>query len=266
MKKLLCLLLPLLLLTGCSFRTATYSSATEPEKPDTEFRRETIYYHVLYDVTTEYADGRTEAIHYTFGDGKTYAYGEHYLDRRPVSAEFEEDGELVRTEEYIRDESGNITAIIPDGDDSKAQRFELTYDENGNIIQRLVTGGSSEADKEVYAYDGQNRVCELSEYSGGQLLRRTETVYAENGYVDTVTVYDANGAVTLLQKYTLNEDGYSETVLEYDGDGTLLSRREKGHNVDHLVVSEEVYDAEDNLLYSIYSRYSTGSYSYLVEE
>lgn len=266
MKKLLCILLPLLLLTGCGFRTATYTSATEPEKVDTEIRFETITHQMLYDVTIEYADGHTEEIHYTYGEGTTYAYGEHWLDRRPLSATFEEDGKEVGFEEYLRDEQGSITAIIPDGDESRAQHFELTYDENGNITRRLISGGTGDADQEIYTYDDRNRVCEFAEYQGETLLRRTVTEYTEGGNVQTVTVYDGTGAVTLRQEYTLDESGYNETVLEYDGSGNLLRRLERGYNIDRIVVAEEVYDAQDEWLYSVYSRYVGNSYTYMVTE
>lgn len=264
MKKLVILILAAVLLSGCSFGTRVYtneSAATFPSIPDMEMVVEK--YYVIQEINKEYADGRTERVEYERVEKPMLRY-DGQLRTCNESAKVYENDELVRSEAYVVDDRVNVIRMVPDGEESKALDYQLTYDEKNNVTEKRTLEAGLKTKRETFSYNEYNQVTEHCEYEGETLIFRSVTEYGETGWRKAVTCYDGNGNIVTRQECTADEKKYSETVLEYDAAGTLLRRLENGYDVGKNLVAQEVFDADGQFMERTYWRYLTGSYSYLV--
>ncbi|MDO4414656.1 MAG: S-layer homology domain-containing protein, partial [Erysipelotrichaceae bacterium] len=230
-----------------------------------------------------YADGTSEKYTYssdgaitqrTLRDGGkiNISYGSDDLP-----AEFSyADGSKTR---YTYDDAGNVTSIEEDG-----ELTSIKYDSNGNVTAIVYPDGKTIA----YVYDGKNRLSSVTDSAGFTtkyiydettgLLRRmtdgegnilaeyerdanglitrqingngTSTVYTyDNGNVNSITLYQADGTVISSEKYTFDQMGNvskKETLdgtwnYEYDARNQLT----KSTAPDGTVTSY-IYDAAGN--------------------
>ena len=203
----------------------------------------------LHEKTVVYADGRTEKEEYLY----------EQADMRvswPAWAMVRYENDVKLGQETLRwDELENLISAVPDWAEGVTRTYELTYDEAGQISTRIVLYDGVEVREEQYTYDGQGRETERRVYVAGQLQSRTTTEYGETGRRLKITEYDATDHITSWQTCEFYERTKVETVLAYDGAGKLQSRDINYYSVADVVIKQEHYDAEDNLLYTAKWRY-----------
>lgn len=264
MKKLVILILAAVLLSGCSFGTRVYTNEPEATFPTFQEKEMVVEkYYVIKEINKEYADGRTERVEYETAE-KPMRTADDIVRSYNESAKVYENDELVRSEAYVVDDRVNVVRMVPDGEESKALDYQLTYDEKNNMTERRTLEAGQETKRETFVYNGNNQVTEHCEYEGETLTRRTVTEYGETGWRTAVTCYDGEGNVVTRQECAADEEKYSETVLEYDAAGTLLRRLENGYDIGKNLVAQEIFDADGQFVERTYWRYLTGTYSYLV--
>lgn len=264
MKRVVVLLMLSVMLSGCTFGTRVYTNeeeATSPSIPEMEMVVEK--YYTIQEINREYADGSTEQAVYKSAQ-KPVQRDDGQLRVYNSSAEFYENDRLVRTEAYEVDNRANVICMVPDGDETQAMEYRLSYDEEGNITEKTTLSGGHESIRETFLYNENAQVTEHREYEGDTLISRTVTEYGENGWRTAVTKFDGEGNVLTRQECTADEQKYSETVLEYDGNGALLRRMENGYDIGKNLVTQEVFDPQGNFAQRTYWRYLSGSHSYLV--
>ncbi len=249
MKRLVCLILLALLLSGCAISIPVYQaeipSATEPTE---ERQVVTVYYHNIYEENTEYPDGRTTRREYTYSqEAKRWLL-------QYTGCIFYENGQEVRREDYIRDQWDSIISI--QGEDTTD--FALTY-ENYKVVKKVISVNGAEAGWEAYTYNDQGLLTETQVWEAGVLARRTVTEYDSDGHRTKVTHYDGGDNITGYALCEYDTSTHKETYTEYDAQDRLLGYRSHSCDLHGNILIEEAYDPEDNLLYTTYRRIGTGT-------
>lgn len=260
MKRIVSLALAALLLTGCSFGTRVYTNEPTSTIPDMELVVEKYYF--IAEINREYADGRTERTEYERAE-KPLRRDDGQIREYNCAMAVYENEVSVRCESYEVDDRGNVIRMIPNGDETSAEEYQLRYDENYNITEKQTFVAGEERRCEIFFYNERGQVTEHSVYEKDALVQRTVTEYGENGWRTAVVTYDGAGEILTRMECTADLEKYKETVLEYDGAGVLLRRMENGYDIGMNLVAQEVFDGEGNSLERTYWRYVSGSYSYL---
>ena len=215
MKKLICLMLTILLLTGCA---ATYDGPTVEKPMLTEYTVD--HYYAFFDF---------EEVHYT--DRTVYAYD--IYGNRVREMEYR-DNELQEVTNLKYDDRGNCisrTTWDHSGWLPKfSSRIQRTYDEQNRILSYVNRNfWGPEVSGSYYSYDDENRI---------------RTYRDEHGEVLQTTWYDENGNDI---RQTAKE---FETIYRYDNRGNLLGWVGYKNGVE-TERYEAVYDEKDRQILGI---------------
>lgn len=217
MKKLLCLMLVLLLLSGCS-QTAPEERAptTQPSVPDPT-------------ATGTYL--LTEQIHY---DSK---------DRVNVRMEVTFNGQLL-PETVFLDSGADVTYIPEYDDNSMITGFSMSrmlygeetvsrylLNDHGDIIQQTADGKTTDI---ACSYDSSGRVIKKETSTGGNLSSVKTWAYDGQGNLTEASSTDGNGGYTLIYENT-----YDGTLL------TAIHCKFEGGETEHT--ESFTYDEEGRL-------------------
>ena len=257
MKKLLALVLALVCvlgLTGCSllFDQELKEEISEIIE-ESNVQLVTEYYHHLQEVNIEYANGNTRKLQYTYPEAANQ-FLEDY-----IGCIVFENGQQVRSEEYIRDENDNIISIVSD---TETTTFTITYDANSLITQKIILVDGIEVGQEEYLYNEDGLLSEYSVYESNNLVERVVTDYDENGKRTKITRYNGAGSVIGYDVCEYDQKTHKEKVSQYDANGELLGYVMNSYDLYDLILVEEAYDESGNLLSKTTRRYETGEITY----
>ena len=257
MKKLLALVLALVCvlgLTGCSlFFDQELKEEISEIIEESDVQLVTEYYHHLQEVNIEYANGNTRKLQYTYPEAANQ-FLEDY-----IGCIVFENGQQVRSEEYVRDENDNIISIISN---SETTTFTITYDANSLITQKIVSVDGVEVGQEEYLYNEDGLITEYSVYESNNLVERVVTDYDENGKRTKITRYNGAGNVISYDVCEFDQKTHKEKVSQYDANGELLGYVMNSYDLYGLILVEEAYDASGNLLSKTTRRYENGEITY----
>ncbi len=251
MKRLFaCLILTALLLSGCGVLDDP-ELQSEIQKIIEENEREivTVYYHDLYEVRTEYADGRTARQEYTYSEE-----AQKWL-LQYTGCIYYENGQEVGREEYVRDEWDSVVSILTE---RSTTTFDLTY-EDYRVVKKVIFVNGEETGHEEYAYNDQGLLTETRGYQDGTLTQRTVTEYGPEGRRTKITRYDGAGTVTGYDVCEFDKAKYKETLSRYDAGGILLGYWINSFDIHFNIIQEEAYSPEGGLISTTYRRIGTGS-------
>ena len=257
MKKSLAFILLLIFvlpLTGCQllFDEEPHNEISEIiEESDVQLKVKA--YHHIQEVNIEYINGDTCKLVYSYPEAAN-AFWKDY-----IGCVVFENGQQVRSEEYIRDEKDNIISIISE---DSATTYTLTYDENDNITKKVITVDGIEQGHEAYIYNTQEQLTETAIYQNGSLMQRMATEYDERGRRTKITRYDGAENVTSYDICEFDQNKYKEKVMQYQTDGTLIGYQINFYDLYDLVLIEEAYDINDNLVSTTTRKYSSGEITY----
>lgn len=274
-------------LSGCSITMLreVYESETGETLPIKEGTLVTEYTYFIQYTETKYADGTSTKIHYEYRDIKDPRNPSH-ITQENSQCIYYENGEIIGTETYIRDEYGNILTSTPDWEGGETQTFEYTYDENDHILtETAYTNGAlnyeavytydeqgnrtcaeyrgDSVERFEYAYDNQSRLIEETRYLDGSRMNRTITEYDESGNRQKVTFFDGTGNLTGYEEYTFDQKSSKETVREYSSSGTLQRYFVNSYNIDNKMIYQEVFSPEDKLISATNWYMVRSSYTYM---
>lgn len=251
MKRLLCLLLAALLLTGCTGKN--------PEEPtETQPAVKTVYVHKSITRIQGDTIGRTEYLYneenlltdVVISDGGG-AELQHYLvscdeNGNPVewntstgstvTYTYDAQGRTLRTDTYTGDTlmtsteykwSGELRVSVTVKTASQEQRTEYTYDDKGKLIRQDVYSGGSLSSYGLFTLneEGKTALCQTFGPDGNPVATVT---YEYEGFTEKRITADSQGAVLQTQ------------ILTYDDHGNLL----QSDLVDYggAVVSSEIHE------------------------
>lgn len=251
MKRLLCLLVLALLLTGCTGKT--------PEEPvETQPLTKTVYVHKSISRTQ---NGTTSCTEYLYNEENlltdvVISNGEggvlqHYLvscdengnptewsaaEGSSVLYTYDAQGRTLRTDTYTGEVwmtsteytwSGDLRVSVTVKTPSQDQRTEYTYDDKGNLIRQDIYAGGVPESYGLFTLneEGKPALCSTFTSEGNSV---GEITYEYDGTTEKRTTADVHG--TMLQTQ----------ILTYDDHGNLL----QSDLVDYggAVVSSEVHE------------------------
>ena len=276
MKKLLCLMLCIILLTGCA---ATYDGPTAQKPILTEYTVDLYYNH--FGREHQHDTKRTVYAYDIYGnlvksmeyqnDELTYVTKRRYDDRGNEIARtvWDHTGWFPKLSDRIRrtydgqnrlltserltllgtvesgsyysydDETGTETYRNEDGEVLHVS----WYDEKGRVIRQ-----TAEECETVYDYDDRGNCTGWTSYKNGAFYDRYEAVYDDRDRQILGTRYDAAGTVTNQTEYVYDDDTGTKSYQKSDG-----GRRVEVYDTDGRVHSIVDYDSEDNI--SMIQRY-----------
>lgn len=197
MKRLLCLLLGVLLLTGCS--------AEVPEEPtETEPRTKTVYVHST--LTYHRSGSITSRTEYVYND-------ENLLTDVIVSGK---DGAQIQRYLVTCDENGNPTEWAS----AAGTTVNYTYDTQGRTLRTETYTGETLMTSTEYTWSGALRISTTVRTPSRE--NRLEYTYNENGALIRQDIYE-NGQLKSYGLYTAGEDGKPLCCFHYTPDGNAFS-------------------------------------------
>jgi YD repeat-containing protein len=247
MKRLLCLLAAVLLLTGCTGKS--------PEQPtETEPATKTVFVHSSMTYSSGGVTSRTD-----------YLYNEAELLTEVVVS----DGQGAELQRYLVtcDENGNPIEWTS----AAGSTVNYTYDAQGRTLRTetytgetlmtsteytwsgslristtvKTTGGDQRVE---YTYDRNDALIRQDAYEGGQLSRYVLYTPGDNGKPLTAAMYDPEGNLLSTSAYAY-EDG-KETVTTVNGQGEDGMINTKTYDPHGNLLSDEYRDSAGNLLSS----------------
>lgn len=258
MKKMIALILVLavaLSLSGCLgllFDEELHEEISDiVENSDVQLVTET--YHHLQEVNIEYANGDTRKLQYTYPEAANQFLKDY------IGCIVFENGQQVSSEEYVRDEKDNIISATSD---SRTTTYALTYDENNRIIKKVISVDGVEQGFEEYIYNAQGLITEIIVYENNNLTQRIVTEYDEDGRRTRITRYDASANIISYDICEFDQKKYKEKITQYDANGALLGYQSNAYDQYGLILVEEAYDADDNLISTTTRRYFSGEITY----
>lgn len=180
-----------------------------------------------------------------FGDSFTvYTYDEHdnivrtaeydaennLISENVNEHEYDSNGNLTHTKEYIEGELYSETEYTVGGGESSISKytqysddgtkFVNEYDENGNVIKLIdydADGSVNSTSESVYAQDSNGEWYEKSCTEMYKAGFKIESEYNEYGHNISRIIYNADGEITANDswEYTYDGDGYFVTIKEY---------------------------------------------------
>lgn len=194
MKRLLCLLLPVLLLAGCGKNVTEEPVVTQPQT-------KTVYVHKSLTRTQGGTTGRTD-----------YVYSEENLLTDVVISDAEEK-ELQR---YLVtcDENGNPVEWAS----AAGNTVTYTYDTQGRTLRTETYTGQTLMTSTEYTWSGNLRVSVTVKTAS--LEQRTEYAYDDKGGLTRQDLY-VNGVLNGYGLYTLNEEGKPMQCSTFDQENNL---------------------------------------------
>lgn len=235
MKRLLCLLLLAVLLTGCGKDVPEVPAETEPQT-------KTVYVHKTMTRIQNDTTSRTDYI---------------YNDENRLTDVVVSDGEGKELHRYLVtcDENGNpIEWAAASGD-----VVTYTYDSQGRTLRTETYTGETFMTSTEYIWSGDLRVSVI--VKTGLQEQRTEYAYDDKGGLTRQDLY-VNGELSSYGLYTLNEAGEPAQCSTFDQEGNPVGivtykyegNTEKRITEDHQgkVLQTQIltYDDQGNLLQS----------------
>lgn len=251
---LVLILVSTICLAGCGllFDEELHNEISEIiEDSDVQLVTET--YHHLQEVNIEYANGDTCKLVYSYPEAANQFLKDY------IGCTVFENGQQLRSEEYVRDEKDNIISITSD---SVTTSFDLTYDENDNVIKKVISVDGIEHRYEEYSFNAQGLISEIVVYEANNLMQRIVTEYDNNGRRTKITRYDGSENITSYDMCEFDQKKYKEKVTQYDANGALLGYLWNSYDLYGLVLVEEAYDANDNLISTTTRKYVSGEITY----
>ncbi len=146
-----------------------------------------------------------------------YAYDS---EGRVLLEEKEQEGKIVSSTSYTRDERGEVTRERSSANGVASERqYALSYDSSGRVIRREETSADPPA-ATAYVYDEEGRCTRSTNLSGGERISEQRFVYE-----------DAGGRPTRVEQTSLRYEGGSETgevyttVYRYEGEADEAAAR-----------------------------------------
>lgn len=210
-------------------------------------------YHHLQEVNIEYANGDTCKLVYSYPEAANQFLKDY------IGCTVFEDGQQVRSEEYVRDDKDNIISVVGN---STTTAFDLTYDENDRIIKKMISVDGIEQGHEEYIFNAQGQITEIIVYENNNITQRIVTEYDEHGRRTRVTCYNSSEKIISYDICEFDQKKYKEKVMQYDASGELLGFLWNSYDLYDLVLVEEAYDANGNLLSTTKWNYQSGEITY----
>lgn len=264
MKRLLCIILPLVLaasLSACAIPlfTESYSNPTETpaEQSGSPDGLPPGVYHIPHTITIEeQATGDkyiTEYIQSATGNGPI-PDGRVYMLESGDGTELE-----LRREDWELDEHYNIINLTITTNCTVTEKFtfELTYGESNQLLRKVCLSGGEEVYTEEYTYDPSGNIVSSSHYIGNMLEYRVEYTYDEGGRLQTVTTYAADGSTTERKEHSFDEKTLKDTVLTYDGSENCVGMQIDYYYPNGTINQSEVCTQEGELISYIHYLHST---------
>lgn len=203
MKKILCLTICLLLLTGCG-KSAPEDTVptTQPSQPED---------------TTTGTYLLTEQVHYDANDRVNVrmevAFNEQQL---PTSVLLDSGVDVTYTPQY--DENGNITGFstkrVLYGEETEGT---ASVNDHGDIVQKIANGKTTDV---TLSYDDSGRVIKKETSVDGSLSSVKTWAYDEQGNLSKTSSTDENGGYTLVYENTYNGTLLTAIHCKFDGGDT----------------------------------------------
>lgn len=245
MKRLLCLLVSALLLTGCTGENPAEPEETEPAVK-TVYVHSSVSYHsggvnsrtdyiyneeeLLTDVIISNGEG-AELQHYLVTCDENGNPSEWFSAGSTVNHTYDAQGRPLRTETYTGETlmtateytwSGNLRISTTVKTASQEQRVEYTYDQKDALIRQDAYEGGQLSRYVLYTTGENGKPQQSALYDvGGELLSTSTYEYEE--CKETVTTVDAEGAVGMVNIKTYDTHGNLLTDETLDGAGKVLS-------------------------------------------
>lgn len=200
--------------------------------------------------TTYNADGSREEIVYEYFDGVLYRteesfYNSDFIIEDRVIRFYDQDGSVVEQYDLDYDADGNLTQET--GTDANGEIFAVYYYDINGFIIRLDFYFEGELTSYVeYEYDAAGFRIKATDFSpDGELIGSRAFTYASNGLLDTIIYSDADGLVFLTEVYEFDENFFISKISGFGANGNLSFVL---NYVDGILVSQEIYDEDGNLV------------------
>ena len=235
MKRLLCLLLPVLLFTGCAKDAPELPEETKPET-------KTVYVHKSLTRTQGDTTGRTD-----------YIYNEENLLTDVIISDA--DGKELQRYLVTCDENHNPIEWAS----AAGNTVTYTYDAHGRTLRTETYSGETFMTSTEYIWSGDLRIS--TTVKTASMEQRTEYTYDDKGCLTRQDLYyggvlssygliDSNKEGKPIQCSTFDQNGNSTGTVTYEYDGTTEKRITADHQGTVLQTQILTYDDHGNLLKS----------------
>jgi len=192
MKRLLCLLLPVLLLAGCG--------QDVPEEPvETQPQTKTVYVHRSLTRTQGDTTGRTDYI---------------YNDENLLTDVIVSDAEGKELQRYLVTCDGNGNPV--EWASAAGNTVTYTYDAQGRTLRTETYSGETFMTSTEYIWSGDLRIS--TTVKTASMEQRTEYTYDDKGCLTRQDMY-YSGILTSYGLITLNDDGKPAQCSTFDQEG-----------------------------------------------